>query len=229
MGGSGRLWEARGGYGRLGATRGGSGRNGRASDGTTKRLDVEEEGKRKLGLGTAAGPPPRVPNANSGGVVGPVLSCDGGHRSIKDNPEARDTCRSGVFLSQPLSQPIVTSPHGMIREKSLRQDANSSQEKQPSTQCNVADNPVSRMVIDVNPIQYFPSLAERKVAINAKVFQAQSQLAAVDVVAAVAIAAHQNVGSTCSSYLAHCVIHLRMTRRGLLRSVTSRSVHRMIE
>ncbi|KAI4388239.1 hypothetical protein MLD38_000586 [Melastoma candidum] len=157
---------------------------------------------------TAAGPPPRVPNANSGGVVGPALSRDGGRWSIKDSPEGRDTCGSGEFPTQPLSQPIVNSPHGMIREKSLIKDVNGSQEKEPSTQCNDAVNPVSLMVIDVNPIQYFPpldevgQLNERLLATDAKVFQAQSQLEAVSAVS-VAIAAHRNVGSACSGYLAH--------------------------
>lgn len=95
-----------------------------------------------------------------------------------------------------------------MREKSLREDVNnSSQEKQPSTQCNFAVNPISHMVIDVNPIQYFPSQAEvgqfnERLAIDAKVFQAQSQLGAVSAVA-VAIAARQNVGSVKYGQLTH--------------------------
>ncbi|KAI4387997.1 hypothetical protein MLD38_000375 [Melastoma candidum] len=152
-------------------------------------------------ISRAVGPPPRAPNAKPGRVVGPVLPYNAS-RGIKDSNEARNSYRSSASPAEPLSQPFISNPHAVIREKSLRDAVNNSlKEKLPATQCNVAVKPDSTMSIDINPMPYFQSPADvgqlnGRLAIDAKVFQAQaqSQFGAVGA-AAVAIATHRNVGS----------------------------------
>ncbi|KAI4320693.1 hypothetical protein MLD38_034146 [Melastoma candidum] len=149
----------------------------------------------------AVGPPPRAPNAKPGRVVGPVLPYDG-CRGIKESNEARSSYRNGASPAQPPTQLFISNPHAVIREKSLRDAVNNSlKEKPPTAQCNLAPKPDSTMAIDMNLIPYFPSPADvgqlnGRLAVDAKVFQAQaqSQFGAVGA-AAVAIAAHRNVGS----------------------------------
>lgn len=149
-------------------------------------------------------PPPRVPSARPGRVVGPVLPYENGRNMKVDSDNRTAFYRSAAVPSQSISPQCLMRPYSANQEK-LARETNSShpQEKQTlASQYKMAVNPVPGMAkIDVNTNPYFPTQAEvgvgqlnDRISIEAKVFQAQSQFGAVGA-AAVAISAHRNVGS----------------------------------
>ncbi|PKI54276.1 hypothetical protein CRG98_025336 [Punica granatum] len=136
----------------------------------------------------AARPPPRVPSAKPGRVVGPVLPSEN-VRSTKDSYDPR-FYRNAVLPPQSISPHCFFRPQSVGNEKPVR-DSNrntTSQEKLVNTASP-----------QVNPNPYFPSQASsigqklnERIAMEAKMFQAQSQFGTVG---AVTMSAHRNVGS----------------------------------
>ncbi|KAF3442314.1 hypothetical protein FNV43_RR16230 [Rhamnella rubrinervis] len=141
-------------------------------------------------------PPPRIPGAKPGRVVGPVLPYENGRN-------ARESCDPRIYRNAILP-PQVVSPHCFFRthtanlEKSVVDTRDSSQAKQqPETQLfSMAAKPAPAMVVDVNPNPYNQpqTKVEQLNAIDAKLLQAQSRFGAVGA-AAVAVAAHRNTGA----------------------------------
>lgn len=87
----------------------------------------------------------------------------------------------------------------MVQEKSISEPEKDSQTKQQSPLCNMAAKPSSGMAMDVNTNPYCQPQARveqlnERIAIDAKLLQAQSQFGPVGA-AAVAVAAHRNVGT----------------------------------
>ncbi|KAJ9153433.1 hypothetical protein P3X46_026872 [Hevea brasiliensis] len=141
-------------------------------------------------------PPPRVPTAKPGRVVGSVVPYENS-RNIKDAYDARIFYRNAVLPPQQ-----TVSPHcffrnnAMAQEKSTVSEKDTSLAKQPLPECNMAAKPGPVMAIDMNTIPYYQPKAKveqlnERIAIDAKLLQAQSQFGA----AAVAVAAHRNVGT----------------------------------
>ncbi|KAI6687132.1 hypothetical protein NL676_023960 [Syzygium grande] len=149
-------------------------------------------------------PPPRVPSARPGRVVGPVLPYENGRNMKVDSDNRTAFYRSAAVTSQSISPQCLIRPHSANQEKLAREtDSRHLQEKRTQgSQYKMVVNPVPGMAkIDVNTNPYFPTQAEvgvgqlkDRIAIEAKVFQAQSQFGPVGA-AAVAISAHRNVGS----------------------------------
>ncbi|XP_030460960.1 mitogen-activated protein kinase 19-like [Syzygium oleosum] len=173
---------------------------------------VSEEASKNFGLvdaissnpSKAIRPPPRVPSARPGRVVGPVLPYENGRNMKVDSDNRTAFYRSAAVPSQSISPQCLIRPHSANQEKLAREtDSSHLQEKRTQgSQYKMAVNPVPGMAkIDVNTNPYFPTQAEvgvgqlkDRIAIEAKVFQAQSQFGPVGA-AAVAISAHRNVGS----------------------------------
>nr|AMO00482.1 mitogen-activated protein kinase 13 [Manihot esculenta] len=142
-------------------------------------------------------PPPRVPTgctAKPGRVVGSVVPYENG-RNIKDAYDARIFYRNAVLPPQQ-----TVSPHcffmnnTLTRGKSTESEKDTSQAKQP--ECKMAAKPAPVMAIEMNANPYYQPKAKveqlnERIAIDAKLLQAQSQFGA----AAVAVAAHRNVGT----------------------------------
>lgn len=130
--------------------------------------------------------------AKPGRVVGPVLSYESGG-NIKESFDGKIYYRNAV--------PQGTSPECIYRGnagnqvKSVGEERRrgSAYQKTQSPQCPVSVKPVPGMVIDVNTNPYYQPLNDR-VAIDAKLLQAQSQFGAAGA-AAVAVAAHRNVAT----------------------------------
>ncbi|XP_048130618.1 mitogen-activated protein kinase 19-like [Rhodamnia argentea] len=149
-------------------------------------------------------PPPRVPSARPGRVVGPVLPYENGRTMKVDSDDRTAFYRSAAVPSQSISPQCLIRPHSANQEMLARETDNSHLQEKPTrgSQYRMAVNPVPGMAkIDVHTNPYFPTQAEvgvgqlkDRIAIEAKVFQAQSQFGAVGA-AAVAISAHRNVGS----------------------------------
>ncbi|XP_044473789.1 mitogen-activated protein kinase 19 [Mangifera indica] len=144
-------------------------------------------------------PPPRVPTAKPGRVVGPVAPYENG-RNVKDTYDARTVYRNAVL------PPQAFSPHCFLRTNSLNQEKSgvetgmgSSHVKPESEQYSMAAKPVPSMSVDINTNPYHQPQAKvdqltDRITIDAKLLQAQSQFGAVGA-AAVAVAAHRNVGT----------------------------------
>ncbi|KAM7495363.1 hypothetical protein LguiB_029972 [Lonicera macranthoides] len=150
-------------------------------------------------------PPPGMPTAKPGRVVGPVIPYDG-NRGVKDVYDTRGACLRNAVLP-----PQIISPHYFFRtnnsgnkEKSRTQaesDCLLAKQQHRQAQCIPAKLPPGHggMAIDMNTNPYFQqpqanSNNEHPMTIDAKLRQAQSQFGAVGA-AAVAVAAHREVGS----------------------------------
>ncbi|KAF5478499.1 hypothetical protein F2P56_005053 [Juglans regia] len=139
-------------------------------------------------------PPPRVPTAKPGRVVGPVLPYEDS-RNIKDEYGSRVFDRNAVLTPQAGTPQWFFKSRTVNPEKSgLEADRDLLQAK-PQTQCHVSGNPTSGMVMDVNtnPHAKADQLMDR-ITIDAKLLQAQSKFGAAGA-AAVAVAAHRNAGA----------------------------------
>lgn len=135
-------------------------------------------------------PPPRVPPAKPGKVVGPVLPPENG-RSMNNNYDPRALPPS---VSPQCSFRVQPTNLVKIVPETCR---NLSQGKHPSQQ---QGNSLARQAIDLNTNPYFQQtkgdiMGDAATTMDAKLLQAQSQFGAVGA-AAVAIAAHrQSSGS----------------------------------
>ncbi|KAL2331271.1 hypothetical protein Fmac_018852 [Flemingia macrophylla] len=136
-------------------------------------------------------PPPRVPAAKPGRIVGPVLHYDNA-RTIKDAHDQR------IFFRNTLPQSV--SPHCFHRLQPSNQkttsetckDVSQGKHQIPSQQCSMP----ARHAIDLNTNPYCQQgkndhLNDPVASIDAKLLQAQSQFGAVGA-AAVAVAAHRH-------------------------------------
>lgn len=131
--------------------------------------------------------------------MGSVVPYENG-RNIKDS------CDSRIFYRNAVLPPQTISPHCFFRTNGVNQDKSgleagrgSSHVKPDTTQNIAATKPARGMPIDVNPNPYYQSQTKvdqlnDRIAIDAKLLQAQSQFGAVGA-AAVAVAAHRNVGT----------------------------------
>ncbi|KAL5565022.1 hypothetical protein UlMin_028186 [Ulmus minor] len=140
-------------------------------------------------------PPPRVPAAKPGRVVGPVLPLDNG-RNIKETYDPR--------LRNTILPPQAISPHCFFKNPAANHDKpglavqrDSSQAKLQShaEQFNMAAKPPPGMAIDMNTNPYFhpQQKVDQLNSIDATLLQVQSQFGAAGA-AAVAVAAHRNTG-----------------------------------
>ncbi|XP_009344615.2 mitogen-activated protein kinase 19 isoform X2 [Pyrus x bretschneideri] len=142
-------------------------------------------------------PPPRVPTAKPGRVVGPILPYENG-RNVKEMYDPRTLYRNAV-------PPQSVSPHCFFRIHTANQDkagvevqryeSHAKLQPQPE-QCNLAAKPSPGMVIEVNTNPYYPPPAkvDQLSSIDSKLLHAQSQFGPVGA-AAVAVAAHRNTGA----------------------------------
>ncbi|KAK4852145.1 hypothetical protein QYF36_021428 [Acer negundo] len=145
-------------------------------------------------------PPPRVPTAKPGRVVGSSVVPNENSRNIKDTYDAR------IFYRNAILPPQNVSPHCFFRTNTLNQEKSglevgkdSSHTKLEPQQCIVAAKPVHGIPIDVNTNPYYQPQAKLdqlndRITIDAKLLQAQTQFGAVGA-AAVVVAAHRNVGA----------------------------------
>uniref|UniRef100_A0A6N2LNX1 mitogen-activated protein kinase n=1 Tax=Salix viminalis TaxID=40686 RepID=A0A6N2LNX1_SALVM len=142
-----------------------------------------------------ARPPPRVPSAKPGRVVG---SADNG-RNLKDAPDSRIYYRNAVLPPQTVSPHCFFRTNTMVQDKSIPEPEKDTQTKQQPPLCNMAAKPSSGMAMGANtnpfcqPQARVEQLNER-IAIDAKLLQAQSHFGPVGA-AAVAVAAHRNVST----------------------------------
>ncbi|CAK9134176.1 unnamed protein product [Ilex paraguariensis] len=149
-------------------------------------------------ISNASRPPPRIPTAKPGRVVGPVLPYEGG-RNIKDAYDGR------VYAGNAVLPPQTISPHHFFKTTTGNQEKlgteatrESSHVKQQSLQ-GMAAKPAPGMTADLNTNPYYPSQGKasplnNQIAIDAKLLQAQSQFGVVGA-AAVAVAAHREIGA----------------------------------
>ncbi|KAJ4842172.1 Mitogen-activated protein kinase 19 [Turnera subulata] len=171
---------------------------------------VTEEGSRSHGPTCAvfgnsskvARPPPRAPpTAKPGRVVGSTLQYENG-RNINEGYEAMMLYRNAVL------PPQTVSPHCSFRTNAIVQETSVSgsqmdalKAKEQPQQCNMSAKPGPGipMAIDMNTNPYYlpqgkVNQLNERIAIDAKLLQAQSQFGAAGA-AAVAVAAHRNVGT----------------------------------
>ncbi|XVF79126.1 hypothetical protein PTKIN_Ptkin14bG0194600 [Pterospermum kingtungense] len=142
-------------------------------------------------------PPPRVPTAKPGRVVGSVIPYENGK---KDGCDAKIFHRNTVLPQQNIS------PHCFFKTNTTNQEKSGVQaDRNPPPQANLqhhfsmVSKPGPGMVVDMNSNPYYhpQPKAEQindRLPIDAKLLQAQSQFGAVGA-AAVAVAAHRNVGT----------------------------------
>ncbi|GMI65567.1 MAP kinase 19, ARABIDOPSIS THALIANA MAP KINASE 19 [Hibiscus trionum] len=159
------------------------------------RKDAEADSKKVTN--TISGPrptrpPPRVPSAKPGRVVGSVVPYDDGE-NVKDGYEAKNFYRNTVLPSQNFS------PHcfHVNKEKPGMQTVKNPQAKpQPQLSMVGKPSPGAGTAFDMNSNPYYRTQAktEQRLPIDAKLLQAQTQFGAVGA-AAVAVAAHRNVGT----------------------------------
>ncbi|KAB2605437.1 mitogen-activated protein kinase 19-like [Pyrus ussuriensis x Pyrus communis] len=142
-------------------------------------------------------PPPRVPTAKPGRVVGPVLPYENG-RNVKETYDPRTFSRNAV-------PPQSVTPHCFFRTHTANQDkagaeirrdeSHAKLQPQPEHR-SLAAKPLPGMAIEVNTNPYYPppTKVDQLNSIDSKLLQAQSQFGPVGA-AAVAVAAHRNTGA----------------------------------
>ena len=129
--------------------------------------------------------------AKPGRVVGSVIPYENG-KNVKDGYDAKIFYRNAVLPQQSVS------PHCFLKTGTTNQEKSGIQaELQP--QLSMVAKPAPGMVVDMNSNPYYQPQAKAeqlndRLAIDAKLLQAQSQFGAVGA-AAVAVAAHRNVGT----------------------------------
>ncbi|XP_062011752.1 mitogen-activated protein kinase 19-like [Rosa rugosa] len=146
----------------------------------------------------ASRPPPRVPAAKPGRVVGPVLPHENG-RNGKETHNPRTFYRNAVLPQQSISPHCFFRTHTAGQEKSLlemKRDAAHAKLQPHLEQRNLVSKPIPGMAIDVNTNPYHPpsTKVDQLNAIDTKLLHAQSQFGPVGA-AAVAVAAHRNTGA----------------------------------
>ncbi|XP_010694749.2 mitogen-activated protein kinase 19 isoform X1 [Beta vulgaris subsp. vulgaris] len=148
-------------------------------------------------LSSSSRQPPRGPSARPGRVVGPVVSYEAG-RSMKDSYDARISMQNAVLPPQTTSassqyyfRPNVTPPPQTKPGTENEQGRTSWAKQQP-----LPVQSTHEVAIDINTNPYHqpqpkPDQYSSRIALDAKILQAQSQFGAT----AVAMAAHRNVGT----------------------------------
>ncbi|KAJ8755704.1 hypothetical protein K2173_022690 [Erythroxylum novogranatense] len=149
-------------------------------------------------LSKVSRPPPRVPTAKPGRVVGSVVPCENG-RNAKDAYDSRAFYRNALLPQQATSSHCFFQSNIMVEGKSISESNDGSQSKQQQLLYNMAAKQIPDMATDMhtNPFYHPQAKVEQlseRIAIDAKLLQAQSQFGAVGA-AAVAVAAHRNVGA----------------------------------
>ncbi|KAE8124625.1 hypothetical protein FH972_019492 [Carpinus fangiana] len=142
-------------------------------------------------------PPPKVPTAKPGRVVGPVLPYED-LRSMKDEYGSRIYDRNAVHTPQAVTQQWFLKTQTANQEKSGFEEERDLSQAKPQ-QCNVTAKPASGMAMDVNTNPYIQPQTKGdqlndRITIDAKLLQAQSQFGAAGA-AAIAVAAHRNAGA----------------------------------
>lgn len=120
--------------------------------------------------------------------MGPVLPYENG-RNLKD------TLTSIATLPQSVSPNCIFRTNTISQEKSTTEALkDSSQDKQPSPQSNMATKPapVTGIDININPYQPQPKADQlnQRIAIDLKLLQAQSQFSAIGTPAVAVPASH---------------------------------------
>ncbi|KAI4333451.1 hypothetical protein L6164_018262 [Bauhinia variegata] len=136
-------------------------------------------------------PPPRVPAARPGRVVGPVLPCENG-RHVKGSYEPRFFYQNGGVLPQAISPHCFFRTHTTNPEKIMsetRKDLSQAKHQLPSQQRNIP-----AMDLNTNPYLQQSKINDPITPIDVKILQAQSQFSAVGA-AAVVVAAHRHSGT----------------------------------
>lgn len=138
-------------------------------------------------------PPPKVPAAKPGRVVGPVLP-------YESSGNVNGSCDSRVFVRNGIIPPQGISPHYINRNNTVNQEKSGPEVSRDSAQYSKPAKPSPQMAMDVNTNPYYhqpkvkSSQLNDQIAINAKLLQEQSQLGAIGA-AAVAAAARREVGA----------------------------------
>ncbi|KAE8703341.1 Mitogen-activated protein kinase 18 [Hibiscus syriacus] len=144
-----------------------------------------------------ARPPPRVPSAKPGRIVGSVIPYENG-KNTKDGFDAKILCRNAVLPPQTISPHCYFRTTTTIQEKSVIQaDRNPQAKLQP--QYTMVAKPAQGMVFEVNNHLYYqPQIRSGQLTdgmpIDTKLLQAQNQFGAVGA-AAVAVTSHGSVGT----------------------------------
>ncbi|KAL3821284.1 hypothetical protein ACJIZ3_007189 [Penstemon smallii] len=136
-------------------------------------------------------PPPRVPNAKPGRVVGPVLPYENVRHAMNDSYDSRVYVQNAVL-------PQSISPHYFYRNSMGKNQEKSSMEASQVQQSKLNNHGMS---VDMNSNPYYQSQAKaaadtlnNQIGIDSKLLQAQTQFVAAGA-AAVAVAAHREVGA----------------------------------
>ncbi|GMJ05354.1 MAP kinase 19, ARABIDOPSIS THALIANA MAP KINASE 19 [Hibiscus trionum] len=145
-----------------------------------------------------ARPPPRVPSAKPGRIVGSVVPYENG-KTAKDGFDAKILYRKAVLPPQTVSPHCYFRTTTTIQEKSgIQADRNPQTKLQP--QYTMVAKTAPGMVFEVNSrhLYYQPQTRSDQLTdrmpIDTKHLQAQTQFGAVGA-AAVVVAAHRNVGT----------------------------------
>ncbi|XP_022717389.1 mitogen-activated protein kinase 19-like isoform X2 [Durio zibethinus] len=169
---------------------------------SSENRQVKEEASKKVtdaisGNPKIARPPPRVPSAKPGRVVGSVIPYENG-KNVKDGFDAKSLYRNAVLPPQDVSA------HCFLRTSTTNQEKSGTQaDRNPQTKLQPQFSMVAKsapgMVVDLNSNPYYRPRTKAdklhdRLPIDAKILQAQSQFGAVGA-AAVAVAAHRNVGT----------------------------------
>ncbi|XWS10823.1 hypothetical protein CRYUN_Cryun38cG0031100 [Craigia yunnanensis] len=163
---------------------------------------VTEEASKKVtdaisGHPKIARPPPRVPTAKLGRVVGSVIPNENG-KNVKDGYDVKIFYSNAVLPQQNVSPHCFLKSSTTNQEKSgIQADRNIQAKLQP--QFSMMAKSAPGMVVDMNSNPYYQPQAKAeqlndRLAIDAKLIQTQSQFGAVGA-AAVAVVAHRNVGT----------------------------------
>ncbi|KAL2943387.1 Mitogen-activated protein kinase 19 [Bienertia sinuspersici] len=146
-------------------------------------------------LASSTRQPPKAPSARPGRVVGPVVSYEAG-RSMKDGHDARIPMQNAVLPPQTASphyyfRPNITPP-AQTKDRPENEQGRASWTKQQPLPVQSGHE----VAIDINTNPYHQPQPKSdqyssRVALDAKIMQAQSQFGAT----AVAMATHRNVGT----------------------------------
>ncbi|XP_021287680.1 mitogen-activated protein kinase 19 [Herrania umbratica] len=167
---------------------------------TCDNPQVTEEASKKAidaisGNSKIARPPPRVPTAKPGRVIGSVIPYENG-KNVKDGYNAK------IFYRNAVLPPQNVSPQCFLRTGTPNQEKSGIQagrDPQAKLQSSMAAKPSPGMVVDINSNPYYQPQAKAeqlndRLPIDTKLLQAQSQFGAVGA-AAVVVAAHRNLGT----------------------------------
>uniref|UniRef100_A0A7N1A3Y5 mitogen-activated protein kinase n=1 Tax=Kalanchoe fedtschenkoi TaxID=63787 RepID=A0A7N1A3Y5_KALFE len=143
-------------------------------------------------------PPPKVPTAKPGKVVGPVLPYDNGAMT-------KDIYNGRIYSGNAVAQTNGISPQGYfktnIRELEKQTERESAQAKQQvGSQVHRVNKLANATVVDINSNLYHlqqqpqftgqQQLIDRRIVVDAKLLQAQSQIGSMS-----SVSAHRQIGA----------------------------------